>query len=162
MSFFRRGIHILPERWEKAVSSDGQYLNWNVFVSYILSKVLLCKKQRNLFKDPLYTQSNRLKLLQFQWKLRARSVDIPFNWKLFVSPRGRSNHSIKLNATNRIISVLLYPLHFTSTPSCVPKHIIYNTFPLAYYLSLFCELSARLWESYTGDGEWMEIGTGYF
>ncbi|KAG5325168.1 MOS1T transposase, partial [Pseudoatta argentina] len=25
MSFFRRGIHILPERWEKVVSSDGQY-----------------------------------------------------------------------------------------------------------------------------------------
>ncbi|KAG5308588.1 MOS1T transposase, partial [Pseudoatta argentina] len=25
MSFFRRGIHVLPERWEKAVSSDGQY-----------------------------------------------------------------------------------------------------------------------------------------
>jgi len=27
MSFFRRGIHILPERWEKVVSSDGQYFN---------------------------------------------------------------------------------------------------------------------------------------
>ncbi|KAG5314418.1 MOS1T transposase, partial [Pseudoatta argentina] len=26
MSFFRRGIHVLPERWEKVVSSDGQYL----------------------------------------------------------------------------------------------------------------------------------------
>lgn len=25
ISFFRRGIHILPERWEKVVSSDGQY-----------------------------------------------------------------------------------------------------------------------------------------
>ncbi|KAG5322348.1 MOS1T transposase, partial [Pseudoatta argentina] len=25
MSFFRRGIHVLPERWEKIVSSDGQY-----------------------------------------------------------------------------------------------------------------------------------------
>ncbi|KAG5323649.1 MOS1T transposase, partial [Pseudoatta argentina] len=25
MSFFRRGIHVLPERWEKGVSSDGQY-----------------------------------------------------------------------------------------------------------------------------------------
>ncbi|KAG5317142.1 MOS1T transposase, partial [Pseudoatta argentina] len=24
-SFFRRGIHVLPERWEKVVSSDGQY-----------------------------------------------------------------------------------------------------------------------------------------
>lgn len=24
-SFFRRGIHLLPERWEKVVSSDGQY-----------------------------------------------------------------------------------------------------------------------------------------
>ncbi|KAG5327680.1 MOS1T transposase, partial [Pseudoatta argentina] len=23
--FFRRGIHVLPERWEKVVSSDGQY-----------------------------------------------------------------------------------------------------------------------------------------
>ena len=27
MSFFRRGIHILSERWEKVVSSDGQYFN---------------------------------------------------------------------------------------------------------------------------------------
>ncbi|KAG5322384.1 MOS1T transposase, partial [Pseudoatta argentina] len=25
MSFFRRGIHVLPERWEKVVSSNGQY-----------------------------------------------------------------------------------------------------------------------------------------
>ncbi|KAG5326303.1 MOS1T transposase, partial [Pseudoatta argentina] len=25
MSFFRRGIRVLPERWEKVVSSDGQY-----------------------------------------------------------------------------------------------------------------------------------------
>ncbi|KAG5317273.1 MOS1T transposase, partial [Pseudoatta argentina] len=25
MSFFRRGIHVLPDRWEKVVSSDGQY-----------------------------------------------------------------------------------------------------------------------------------------
>ncbi|KAG5315339.1 MOS1T transposase, partial [Pseudoatta argentina] len=25
MCFFRRGIHVLPERWEKVVSSDGQY-----------------------------------------------------------------------------------------------------------------------------------------
>ncbi|KAG5321111.1 MOS1T transposase, partial [Pseudoatta argentina] len=25
MSFFRRGLHVLPERWEKVVSSDGQY-----------------------------------------------------------------------------------------------------------------------------------------
>ncbi|KAG5322975.1 MOS1T transposase, partial [Pseudoatta argentina] len=25
MSFFRRGIHVLPERWKKVVSSDGQY-----------------------------------------------------------------------------------------------------------------------------------------
>ncbi|KAG5324203.1 MOS1T transposase, partial [Pseudoatta argentina] len=25
MSFFRRGIHVLPEKWEKVVSSDGQY-----------------------------------------------------------------------------------------------------------------------------------------
>ncbi|KAG5321222.1 MOS1T transposase, partial [Pseudoatta argentina] len=25
ISFFRRGIHVLPERWEKVVSSDGQY-----------------------------------------------------------------------------------------------------------------------------------------
>ena len=41
MSFFRRGIHILPERWEKVVSSDGQYFNWNVFVPYILNKVFI-------------------------------------------------------------------------------------------------------------------------
>lgn len=27
VSFFRRGIHLLPERWEKVVSSDGQYFD---------------------------------------------------------------------------------------------------------------------------------------
>ena len=41
MSFFRRGIDILPERWEKVVPSDGQYLNWNVFVPHILNKVFI-------------------------------------------------------------------------------------------------------------------------
>jgi len=25
ISFFRRGIQILPERWEKVTTSDGQY-----------------------------------------------------------------------------------------------------------------------------------------
>ena len=29
-SFFRNGIQKLPERWEKIVSSDGQYFNWSV------------------------------------------------------------------------------------------------------------------------------------
>ena len=54
MSFFKRGIHILPERWEKMVSSEGQYINWNVFVHYILNKVfILSKNSENLFKDPL-------------------------------------------------------------------------------------------------------------
>jgi len=27
MSFFQRGIQMLPEGWEKVVSSDGQYFN---------------------------------------------------------------------------------------------------------------------------------------
>ena len=27
VSFFRHGIHIQPEGWEKMVSSDGQYIN---------------------------------------------------------------------------------------------------------------------------------------
>jgi len=27
MSFFRRGIYVLPERWDKVISSDGQYFN---------------------------------------------------------------------------------------------------------------------------------------
>ncbi|KAG5318703.1 MOS1T transposase, partial [Pseudoatta argentina] len=27
MSFFRRGIHVLPERWEKVVESDGKYFH---------------------------------------------------------------------------------------------------------------------------------------
>ena len=55
MSFFRRGIHMLPEKWEKIVSSDGQYFNWNVFVPYIWNKVfILYKNSENLFKDPLY------------------------------------------------------------------------------------------------------------
>ena len=27
VSFFRRGIQMLPERWEKVVASDGQYFN---------------------------------------------------------------------------------------------------------------------------------------
>ena len=50
MSFFRREIHMLPEKWEKVVSSDGQYFNWNDFVPYILNKVLFCKKQRELIQ----------------------------------------------------------------------------------------------------------------
>ena len=41
MSFFRRGIYILPERWAKVVSSDRQYFNWNVFVRYILNNVFI-------------------------------------------------------------------------------------------------------------------------
>ena len=53
MSFFRRGIHILPEKWEKVVSSDGQYFNWNVFVSVILNSFYFVKNSENLFKDPL-------------------------------------------------------------------------------------------------------------
>ena len=40
-SFFRRGIYTLPERWEKVVSSDGQFFNRNVFVPYILNKVFI-------------------------------------------------------------------------------------------------------------------------
>ena len=28
--FFRRGIRILPERWEKVVASDGQYFEWSI------------------------------------------------------------------------------------------------------------------------------------
>ncbi|KYN03985.1 hypothetical protein ALC62_04749 [Cyphomyrmex costatus] len=27
-SFFRHGIHLLSERWEKVVSNDGQYFDW--------------------------------------------------------------------------------------------------------------------------------------
>ncbi|KAG5315612.1 MOS1T transposase, partial [Pseudoatta argentina] len=27
MSFFRRGIHVLPERWSKVVESDGKYFH---------------------------------------------------------------------------------------------------------------------------------------
>jgi len=27
---FRRGIHLLPERWEKVIASDGQYFDWNI------------------------------------------------------------------------------------------------------------------------------------
>ena len=49
MSFFRRGIHVLPERWEKVVSSDGQYLNWNVFVPYILNKFPILKKKARTY-----------------------------------------------------------------------------------------------------------------
>jgi len=55
-SFFRDGIRKLPERWEKIVSSDGQYFNWSVhsfcfeinakkrieFVLPILLSVQLC------------------------------------------------------------------------------------------------------------------------
>lgn len=28
--FFRRGIHLLPERWEKVIASDGQYFDFNI------------------------------------------------------------------------------------------------------------------------------------
>ncbi|KAG5315660.1 MOS1T transposase, partial [Pseudoatta argentina] len=27
MSFFRRGIHVLPEKWSKVVESDGKYFH---------------------------------------------------------------------------------------------------------------------------------------
>ena len=53
MSFFRREIHMLPGRWEKVVSRDGQYFNRSVFVLYILNKVLFCKKQRGPIQGPI-------------------------------------------------------------------------------------------------------------
>ena len=53
MSFFRRKIHILAERWEKVVSNDGQYFNSNAFVSYILNKLYFVKKQRELIQGPI-------------------------------------------------------------------------------------------------------------
>ena len=53
MSFFRRGIRILPERWEKVVSGDGQYFNWNVFVPYLLNNNYFVKKQRELTQGPI-------------------------------------------------------------------------------------------------------------
>ena len=57
MSFFRRGIHILPEKWEKVVFSDGQYFNWNAFVPYILNKILILEeKQRELIQGPIRTK----------------------------------------------------------------------------------------------------------
>jgi len=29
-AFFGRGIHVLPERWEKVVASDGHYFESNI------------------------------------------------------------------------------------------------------------------------------------
>ena len=29
-AFFRQGVRMLPERWEKAVASDGQYFEQNI------------------------------------------------------------------------------------------------------------------------------------
>ncbi|KAG5319591.1 MOS1T transposase, partial [Pseudoatta argentina] len=53
MSFFRRGIHVLPERWEKVVSSDGQYFKSNVCFPYILNaSFYFVKKQRELIQGP--------------------------------------------------------------------------------------------------------------
>ncbi|KAG5317326.1 MOS1T transposase, partial [Pseudoatta argentina] len=53
MSFFRRGIHVLPERWEKVVSSDGQYFKQNVCFPYILNtSFYFVKKQRELIQGP--------------------------------------------------------------------------------------------------------------
>ncbi|KAG5305782.1 MOS1T transposase, partial [Pseudoatta argentina] len=54
MSFFRRGIHVLPERWEKVVSSDGQYFKLNVCFPYILNtSFYFVKKQRELIQGPI-------------------------------------------------------------------------------------------------------------
>ncbi|KAG5323681.1 MOS1T transposase, partial [Pseudoatta argentina] len=51
MSFFRRGIHVLPERWEKVVSSDGQYFKLNVCFPHILNtSFYFVKNSENLFK----------------------------------------------------------------------------------------------------------------
>ncbi|KAG5324230.1 NCASE ceramidase, partial [Pseudoatta argentina] len=53
MSFFRRGIHVLPERWEKVVNSDGQYFKSNVCFPYILNtSFYFVKKQRELIQGP--------------------------------------------------------------------------------------------------------------
>ena len=37
VSFFWRGIHILPERCEKVVASDGQYFQWHIL--YLFFKI---------------------------------------------------------------------------------------------------------------------------
>ncbi|GBP07521.1 Mariner Mos1 transposase [Eumeta japonica] len=46
MLFFQREIHILPERWEKVVASDGQYFERNVFVPYNLNKAFVKETAR--------------------------------------------------------------------------------------------------------------------
>jgi len=33
-AFFRRGIHMLPERWEKVVASDGHYFEENIMYRF--------------------------------------------------------------------------------------------------------------------------------
>ena len=44
-AFFRRVIHMLPERWERVVASDGQYFEQNISVpSFTINAQFLIKK----------------------------------------------------------------------------------------------------------------------
>ena len=51
MLFFRHKIHMLPEKWEKVVSSDGQYFQRHVFLLIFKNKALIFtkKNKENLF-----------------------------------------------------------------------------------------------------------------
>lgn len=54
MSFFRRGIQMLPERWGKVVVSEGQYFQWHVcFLLIIVIKALIFTKKQREFIQPL-------------------------------------------------------------------------------------------------------------
>ena len=54
MSFFRRGIHILPEKWEKVVSSDGQYFHCNVSFLIFEIKFSFCKETARTYSRTNY------------------------------------------------------------------------------------------------------------
>ena len=68
IQFFHRGIHLLPERWQKVINSDGLYFEI-IFISYLRRILILSKKffkikyniVQNCLSQWLYWKKNSLK-----------------------------------------------------------------------------------------------------
>ena len=70
VSFSRRGIYMLPERWAKVVASDGQYFQLRVF--YLFLEIIHQFSQKrcgNLFNIPI-----DLKILGFLFMNYTRDI----------------------------------------------------------------------------------------
>jgi len=48
MLFFQRGIHMLPERWEKVIASDSNTFSDMFFTTVLNKELIFTKKQREL------------------------------------------------------------------------------------------------------------------